>query len=296
MGNVFPGYMGLADISGVGQVRFSDASISAKQTVDAPDLVNGDWDHDAYNYGKIEVGGSIAGPVTETFMSGSGGGAGLWNWGVCRHGACGILNAEDVTLYYYCNGGGSEYRSRAFSGMLVNSLGFSCAAGDVAQFTMDIMGSSAAPWGSSNPPPKTDAEKLLTWDKVGIVITDGGDGDAPTSSLELAYSNFDFTISNNLNPVYSLGQKDLFPFEIVPGMRTITGTLSIYNTPQADGFNTYDLYDAKNPCTISFTIGSIVLDMKVRFHRIEPSLNPNVVVSSLGFSGLTHQSGPAWED
>ena len=68
MGSVFPGYRGLADIGGVGQVRFADASITAKQEVEAPDLIMGDWDHDAYVYGKIEVGGTISGPVTETFV------------------------------------------------------------------------------------------------------------------------------------------------------------------------------------------------------------------------------------
>ena len=161
MANVYAGYRGLVDIGAIGQVRFQDASITARQTVTAPDLVNGDWDKDAYYYGSVEVGGSISGPVTETFIAGSAGG-GLWDWGVKRTGDCGLLASDTVTLYYYC--GGSEMNTRTFGGMLVNTLGFSCAAGDVAQFTMDVLGSSAGAWSNAIPPHFTTAEKLI---KIG---------------------------------------------------------------------------------------------------------------------------------
>jgi hypothetical protein len=300
MGNVYAGYRGLADIGGVGQVRFSDASISAKQTVNAPDLVMGDWDHDAYNYGPIEVGGSINGPVTETFISGSGGGTGIWNWGIQRTGDCGLLSSADTTLYYYC--GGTEYRARKFVNMLVNSVGFSCAAGDVAQFTLDIMGSGLDPadhgWINTDPPHFTTAEKLITWDKVGVAITPsaGNPGGAEfTPPTNIAYSNFDFSIANNLQVVYSLGQPNLFPFEIVPGLRTITGTLSVYNTPRADGYETWDDYIAAGVSTITFSIASLSIDMKVRFHRIEPASGAGPIISSIGFTGVSHQTGTAWE-
>jgi len=297
MGNVYAGYRGLADIAGVGEVRFADASISARQTVNAPDLIMGDWDHDAYNFGAIEVGGTISGPVTETFMSGSGGGSGLWAWGVQRSNPCGLLTAADMILYYYC--GGSDVRARQFTGMLVNTLGFSCAAGDVAQFTIDVMGSGLGPnngWLSTDPPHKTDAEKLLTWDKVAISITgdaEGGGGFTPP--VNVAYSNFDFSIANNLQVVYSLGQPTLFPFEIVPGLRTITGTISVYNVPEANGFISWDDYTAANTGTIQFTIGTIVLDMKVRFHRVEPASSVTPIISTIGFTGVSHQTGTAWE-
>jgi hypothetical protein len=118
-----PGYRGLATIGGVGQVRFSDANITAKQEINAPDLIMGDWDHDAYVYGKIEVSGSISGPVTETFVQGSGGG-GLWDWGVVRNAPCGTLDANAVTLYYYCDSETGQGSSRTFSDVKVNSLNF----------------------------------------------------------------------------------------------------------------------------------------------------------------------------
>ena len=291
MGNVYPGYRGLADIAAIGQVRFADANITARQEVNAPDLIMGDWDHDAYVYGPIEIGGTISGPVTETFVSGSAGGS-IWDWGVKRNGECGTLDSNDVTLYYYC--GGSDNRGRSFENMLVNSLNFSCAAGDVAQFSIDIMGDGVGPWLSSDPPHFTDAEKLITWDKVDVEITSVGDSEFPLPA-NIAYSNFDFTISNNLEVVYSLGQPDLFPFEIVPGLRGITGSISVYNTPQSDGADTWDDYVAASVGTIQFDIGGLTLDMKVRFHRVEPSSATGPIISTIGFTGVSHQTGTAWE-
>lgn len=123
MADVYAGYRGLIDIAEVGEVRFQDASITAKQSVEAPDLIMGDWDHDAYVYGKIEVGGSVSGPVTDTFVGGAAAGDGLWGWGVARETPCGLLTPSDFDLYYYCGGSSNNYRQ--FTGMYCNTLGFS---------------------------------------------------------------------------------------------------------------------------------------------------------------------------
>ena len=284
MSNVYAGYRGLADIAGVGQVRFSDASISAKQTVEAPDLIAGTWNPSAYYFGKIEVGGSISGPVTETFISGSGGGSGVWRWGSQRSSPCGLMTADALTLYYYC--GGSESRGRQFTNMLVNTMGFSCAAGDVAQFNIDVMGNGLGPddgWITSDPPLFEVTEKLLMWDKVHVSITPGSNPEF-TPPANIAYSNFDLSIANNLQPVYSLGQPNLFPYEIVPGIRRITGSISVYNTPRSDGKDTWDDYLATDLSVITFNIGGIVIDLNVRFHRVEPASSVSSIVSTIGFS------------
>ena len=79
MAIVNPGYRGIAVVGGT-NVRFASADISAKQEVQADDLIMGDWDRDAWVYGKIEVGGSISGPVTETFASLDG----IFGWACTR--------------------------------------------------------------------------------------------------------------------------------------------------------------------------------------------------------------------
>jgi len=292
MGLVFPGYRGIAKIQGVDDyVRFGDANITAKQEINAPDLIMGDWDHDAYVYGKIEVGGTISGPVTENFVKGAGG---LFPWAVRRSGECGTLEQGDIELWYYCGTPtqGSALRYRKFEGMIANSINFSCSAGDIAQFSLDVMGTAAGNWGEDDAPHYTSSEKLLTWDKVGVSIA--GSGPGATEMANVNYSNFEFTISNNLEAVYSLAQENLFPFEIVPGLRTITGSLSVYNIPGADGVNTWDEYDAGDVTTITFNLNTLSVDMKVQLHRIEPAFSVGPIISTIGFTGVTHQEGDPW--
>jgi len=289
MANVHPGYRGLASIGNIGNVRFADASIAARQEINAPDLIMGDWDHDAYVYGPIEVGGSISGPVTETFASGGGD---VLEWACKRTGDCGELDANGVTLYYFCGApdGGNVYRTRSFSEVYVNSMNFSVAAGDIANFSLDVVGKSAGDWTTDDPPRFNSSEKLITWDKTSVSVSGGT---SPAGLLN--YSNFDFTVSNNIETVYSLGQTDLFPFELVPGLRTITGSISVYNTPRFDGADAWDDYVASGQGSITFNIGVTSISMQVRFHRVEPASSVGPVISTVGFTGVTSQSGTPWD-
>ena len=302
MANVYPGYRGLANIPGIGQVRFADASITARQEIRAEDLIMGDWDRDAYVYGPVTVEGTISGPVTETFVSG--GGTGLFGWGITRSGTCGTLSDQQLTLYYYC--GGTDSRARTFgtgqtgTGLLVNTLSFSCAAGDIATFSVDVMGKHAGSWLQTDPPHFTTEEKLITWDKVNVQINPGDEDFTPPANL--AFSNFDFTVENNLEVAYALnsgsggvGQPDLFPFEIVPGLRSLSGTLSVYNTPESNGVDKWDDYLAGNIGTITFDIGGLAVTAKVRFHRVEPASSVGPIISTIGYTGTGHQTGSPWE-
>jgi len=290
-GLVNAGYRGIATIAG-NQVRFSDSSITAKQEIEAPDLVMGDWDRDAYTYGKIEVGGSISGPVTETFLSGAGG---IIEWACGRTSPCGELTAQDIELYYFCGS------NRTFSNLFVNSFSFSVAAGEVAQFSADVIGTGTNPFGTSNPPNFTDAEKLLTWDKVNVNIIGGGDAGEPAVLTGLGFQNFEFSVNNNVETVYGLGQPDLFPFDIVPGIRQISGTLTVYNTPDFNGADDFEQYCAGNESVLEFGLESLcagagsTVQLRCRFHRVEPTLNTGTITSTVGFTGVSHQSGFPWD-
>jgi len=302
-GLVNAGYRGIIDIDGT-LLRFSDANITARQEIEAPDLVAGDWDRDAYTYGKIEIGGSVSGPVTETFLSGANSVI-QWACGRDESGdACGGMDARDIHVYYFCN------RDRLFENLFVNTFNFSVAAGEVAQFSIDVIGSSidavTAGWGTNPPPHFTDAEKLLTWDKVNVTIVPGGatdpvNNDIPSVLTDIAFSNFEFTVNNNVETVYGLGQPNLLPFDIVPGIRTINGTLSVYNAPDFNGAFTFEDYCADGVHTLQFglssncTGGTATVELKVRFHRVEPTINTGPIISTVGFTGVTHQSGFPWD-
>jgi len=274
--NAAAGYMGSASIGGV-QVRFSDANIAAKQEVEAPDLVMADWDRDAFNYGKVDISGSISGPFTEDFVAG-----GLLSW-ACARGTCGELTANDVDLAYYCG------KDKSFTDLLVNSFSLSCAAGDAAQFSVDVIGRSTSTFGTGDPDFKTTSEKIITWDKVGVIAT------GPSGVADFKYSNFELTVANNVEPVYGIGFDSLLPLDLVPGLRNISGTLTAIGV--ADDFEGYDIWDdytAANDGSVAFTLPGLAITVICKFHRVEPTLSSGLITSTVGFTGIGHQTGAPW--
>jgi len=289
MANVNPGYMGWAELGAGGtKIRFSDCNIAAKQDINAPDLITGNFNRMAYNYGKVEITGSISGPVTENFAAV---GSGIWDWSATRD-ACGLLSPKDVAIHYFCNSGGGVNTDAAFTGMLANSVTFSCAAGDVAQYSVDTMAATVGAFsvGASGDSGEA-AEKLLTWDQVNLTVSGTGPGAAAMTSSY--FSNFDFTLANNCTPVYRLGQDNLLPFEIVTGLRSISGSISVYNIPGAEGVLHYSDYDAGTTGTIAFDIGpGITITVNVQFHRIEPKSDVGPIISTVAFTGVGSQPPP----
>ncbi len=287
MANVHAGYRGILDLGNGVKLRFVDAGISAKQAVEIPDMVMGDWDHDDYAYGKVEVGGSISGLVDENFQ------ASIWDWGFCRD-SCGLLTPKSPSLYYYCDSAGK--RSQTFDTLYVNTLNFSCAAGDIANWSVDVIGKKASAFSETSPANVTDVYKLITWDKIGLVITPGSDMGTPTA---VAFQNIEFSIANNVAPVYAIGDTTamplpdrLFPYEVVPGIRTITGSLTGFDIDDTfSGFGNWDAYDTGygGLCTMAFAIGALNVSFRVRFHRIDPKMGVGPITSTIAFSGVGHQ-------
>jgi len=78
--------------------------------------------------------------------------------------------------------------------------------------------------------------------------------------------------------------------QIVPGLRTITGSLSFYNIPEYDGAISWDdtgVSAGSLPYDLQFNIGDgVTITVSVRFHRIEPSSTVGPVISTLAFSVL----------
>lgn len=292
IGSVNPGYTGYAELSlASNPVRFTDASINVRQEINAPDLIMGHWDHNAYVYGPIEIGGSMSGPVTENFVTDT---AALWGWATNRGSGCGALTTQDLTLHYYCDRLGGDGKTRTFPDMLPNSLSFSVAAGDIAQFTIDVMGAgqpSPPTWSAGVDPTITTEEKLVTWDNVAVALT-VDQGDISTGTLGTScFSNFEFTINNNLEAVYAICDgSNYYPFDIVPGLRTITGSLSAYNIPEVEGAVNYSDFTANQQATITFTIAGLDFAFKCRFHRVEATSSVGPIISTIAFTGVGEQA------
>ena len=285
------GYMGLAEIAGAGKLRFQDASISAKQEVQAPDLVMGDWDHDSFWYGPITIDGSMSGPVDEEFASQ------ILTWAIHR-GECGILDQQPLDLWYYCgaNDDSTLYSHVQFPKILANSISVNATAGDVANYSIDFIGSgdgdNVPTYDDVAVTPLTETRKLVTWEKLGVTLV-GNDGVvfAPTPLI----SAFEFTVANNVTAVYSMGQTNLWPAALIPGIRTITGSITVYNMPQDANSvpESWDDYTSAGTGTVTFTIGAMTVEVLCRWHRLNPTSNPGPITSTIAFTGIGHQSNPS---
>ena len=64
MANIHMGYMGHCKIDGT-QYLITGSSLNPVQTVEAPDLVQGWYMRKGWNYGKVEIGGNVTGPLHE---------------------------------------------------------------------------------------------------------------------------------------------------------------------------------------------------------------------------------------
>lgn len=288
MANVNPGYMGWATFTGTSgstQFRFADCNLAAKQDINAPDLITGHWNRQAYNYGKVDISGSISGPVGELFGTA---GTGMWAMATARD-SCGQLNQGSLQIHYYCSPGVGD-NTFTYGAAKVNSITFSCAAGDVAQFSMDMIGAQSADREDISGTFETP-EKLITWDKVGLKVTPGTISGPDQQVFDSPYfSNFEVTFGNNVEAVYALGQPNLYPFALVDGITTITGSVSAYNIPEMFGAYNWDAYEAAGTGTVQFNVGpDIIVNLNVQWHRVEPTASVGPIISTVAFTGVTTQ-------
>ena len=274
------GYMGLA-IIGSTKLRFENANIAAKQEIVAPDMVMGDWDHDSYYYGPITIDGQISGPIDESF------GSEILTWAVRRK-TCGLLDPQTVDIYYYCGTGTNHSR---FPQILANSVQVQATAGDVVKYTLNVIGSGEGIFNNATTPSYTDPKKLVTWEKLALNISGG----PVTFAAGTVFSAFEITVANNVVPAYSLGQSNLFPADLITGIRTITGSITIYNITGSGWPIRWDDYAASNTANLSFYIpGPGTITAKVQFARVQPTAVAGPVTATIAFTGVTHQVGSIW--
>ena len=284
-----PGFRGFAEIDGSSppaRLRFNSCSLNAVQGIEAPDMVMGDDTHDAWAYGKIEVGGSLSGPVTES----TGRFIDLVDEALTTGGV-------QINVKYY------EGYTRGFTGCHLNSFTFNVTAGDIAQFTLEIIGKTKLDVDPTMASGYTKGEKLVTWDKASIRIWSGAnpngklDEDADWSTIydtldfQSDLSAFSFTASNNISRQFILGVSDLFG-DLVEGMKKVTGNISSYTIKTSDGLgagaNYWGQYEGDYAFPIRFDIGNnLSVNAGVRFHRSTADLGIGPVISTINFEGVT---------
>jgi hypothetical protein len=270
------GYMGSADIGGT-VVKITSSSINRVQTVEAPELVQGDFVKKAVNYGKVEIGGNISGPCAENSI------VSLWTQATSRIADGDHMSTPvDITIAYY------KSASQSFAGCYINSFQLSVTAGEVAQFTIDFMGKGvpgeSTATGSST---TTACEKLITWDKCSFT-----GGSVPDTQVQ----SYTMTVGNGLQRAYVLNQDDLYPADVLAGMQNVTGSVSIYGdgSPQGQmplGVFGADHWDDYTPATdvqaITVTIGAgVTASANVMFNRPEANAATGPTIYTVGFTGV----------
>lgn len=275
------GYMGAARIGGGAILRFSDASIAPKQEVIIPDLVMGDKDHDSFYYGPITIEGNISGPI-DTEFSGD-----IWEWAVKRD-SCGLLGDKQLELVYFCDN--TEVNSVTIPSLLANSVTISATAGDIANFSIDVIGAGSATYNTGASITTDQIRKIITWDAMNVTL---GTHDGIVIATPSLVSAFEITINNNVTPAYSMTKaiKDLYPDQLITGIRTITGSLTVYNIPFTN-FGALDTFGGYNttPAVLSFAIGATTYNVNVKWARIAPTSSAGPVTSTIAFSGVGPQT------
>ena len=103
-------------------------------------------------------------------------------------------------------------------------------------------------------------------------------------------SNFEISISNNVTPQYALGSGNLFPFALVTGMRTITGSFSVYNINGPLGVTSWNSYAAAPHGNVQFSLGGNTYNISAEFHRVTPAGQVGPIISTIAFKGIGIQN------
>lgn len=269
---VHMGYMGSAVANGI-SVYLTGSSLNPVQNINAPDLVQGQYVKHIWNWDKIETGGNITGPVVDSMGS-------LWTAAWTRTADGDELASKfSVSISYYKGTG------RSFSNCQVNTFEVSVSAGEVAQFSIDFIGSSTTGSGVScgGGGGAATCKRLVTWDQCSCGSPPGGTGDVQA---------FTVTLNNNLERIYVLGQATMAPYYVKAGFREVTGSITMYGEgcPSGGGGDTScDSGTSSTTFTIGRCAGSFGLSgFQCAWHRPEASAGTGPALYTYNFTGLCY--------
>jgi hypothetical protein len=158
----------------------------------------------------------------------------------------------------------------------VSTLSISIKAGEVAQFSAELVGAEYGTSSSANSS-AADCQKLCTWDVCTVTAT------GITSDI----SSFDITISNPTIPIYTAKwttdsyTNGMMPQKIRLGIQEVTGTLGIYGPTSSP---------ANRAGTIDFKLNGGGKTLHVIFNTPTDTGSGGPYIRSLSFVGANDQS------
>lgn len=155
----------------------------------------------------------------------------------------------------------------------ISSFGFEVSAADILSYRMELISKEAK---DISPSSLTGScAKIITWDVVNV-----------TSFAGTTVSAISCSIDNAPQVIYSAGTDDLFPYEIRPGMQSISGTIASYASESPH----QPLDEDMVKIAVS---GQFLLDLKVAFEPSGADVNAGPFINTTPFKGV-NSSGSVW--
>jgi len=235
MSNVNAGYRGIA-IIGDKKIRCGDFSVNQIQeplfynhVIGLNDTIPTDSSTKGEEVGVIQIQKKFMRPSTITIQGGMSFPAAktdsddvnfqdIFNY--AKYG-----NYFDINYKHFCESG------RIFSDCRINTFDFNVTSGDTVNINIDVMGKDME--NSDVLETYTAPEKLVTWDEITFVF----DGDTGGLNVTDSIQSFQFSINNNVTPIYTakpnpedpeVTYKNFLPKDLRLGMQEVTGSITIY--------------------------------------------------------------------
>ena len=285
MANVYAGYMGLATVDGT-NVRCTAFNINPTQTpsfydhvIGVNDTIPTDSSTKGEEVGVIQtqrtlwrpspiiINGSMSFPATEETSS-----------LLFDHAKYGTYITE-INFVHYCEASKTYFNCR------VNTYNFSVSSGDIVNITSELYARDIQDGTNLNQ--YTDAQKLITWDKVTVNIS-------PSLGTGINLEGINFNVNNNLVPIYtsdptlidpSITNK-LYPADLRLGMQHVSGNLLIY---LRKGTTLLNISTAITTISISCPGFSTTINVILTPEQIEGIIGP--VITTIPFVGVDKAFG-----
>lgn len=194
-------------------------------------------------------------------------------------------NATELVFDIYYRDG----KRRTFSGCKIDTLTFSCKAGEFVNLSLDVIAKGWAENGSSSSGSSssvsviksyTVTEKLVDWTKSTIVgIFDGDDK-----------ASFTYNVKNNLVVIKT--ENSLNAYAINQGVQEISGDISIYEARLPDyASKMYEIFIPSSAVTFNIENWS-VSHYVVNHWTFRTPLSPELVVTTLDWTRVDKMAAP----
>lgn len=157
----------------------------------------------------------------------------------------------------------------------ISSFGLEVSAGDVLNFNAELISMDVKD-GTYNKNAYLTCNKIITWDQVQLTST---------SVDPKLISSFSLQIDNSPVVIFSAGTDSLMPYEIRPGMQSISGNIGCYVPDGAKA--------ALDPESIGLKIASDNRTFKIVYEPSGANVTPGPFINTIPFKGAS-KTGQVW--